>query len=86
MPDRFRLDLLQLALADRIDHEFAEAPMTQRLAESQALRVTEAMYGPGTYSEQAEHALVTSLPPVLPGDTRADYATRLRLFAQGVAA
>ncbi|MFC8491803.1 hypothetical protein ACFUJU_13570 [Streptomyces sp. NPDC057235] len=86
MADHFRLGLLQLALADRIDGEFAEAPMTLRLATAQALRVAEDTYGPGTYSEQVEHALVISLPQVLPGDTRADYATRLRLFAQGVAA
>ncbi|MFC8583313.1 hypothetical protein ACFUGD_01870 [Streptomyces sp. NPDC057217] len=88
MADRFRLDVLQHALADRIDAdaEFAGVPMTRKLAEAQALRVVDAMYGPGTYSEQAEHALVDSLPEILPGDTRDQYAARLRLFAQGVAA
>lgn len=82
----FRLGLLQLALADRLDAEHADHPMTQKLADAQALRVAEDTYGEGTYSEQAEHALVSSLPPIRQGDTRGMYAARLRLVAEGAVA
>lgn len=81
-----RLGLLQLALADCLDADYAEHPMTQKLANAQALRVAQDTYGEGTYSEQAEHALLRSLPPILPGDTRDVYAARLRLYAEGVTA
>ncbi|MFE3123898.1 hypothetical protein ACFXHD_10795 [Streptomyces hydrogenans] len=79
-----RVYLLQLDLADRLDKHYADAPMTQRLAEAQALIVSEAAYGPGTYSEQVEHHLVAGLPNIEDGDTRGEYAARLRLIAQGV--
>lgn len=86
MGDRFRLDLLQLALADRLDAHHADEPMTERLAEAQALRVALDTYGEGTYSEQAEHALLRSLPVILPTDDRSEYAARLRLVAEGAVA
>ncbi|MFE0699139.1 hypothetical protein [Streptomyces sp. NPDC058872] len=81
-----RLGVLQLALADRLDAEHADHPMTQKLAEAQALRVTEATYGEGTYSDHVEKALIDSLPLILPGETRDTYAARLRLEATGVVA
>lgn len=77
--------ILLLNLADRID-QFPDAPMTQKLVEAQALFVTEAMHGPGTYSEQVEHHLLTKVPPILPGDTRDTYAARCRLYATGAVA
>ncbi|MFE2555997.1 hypothetical protein ACFXGT_08165 [Streptomyces sp. NPDC059352] len=76
--------LLLLNLADRID-QFPHAAMTQKLVEAQALNVAEAMYGPGAYSEQIEHHLLTQVPPIRPGDTRGEYAARLRLMATGAA-
>lgn len=82
----FRLGLLQLALADRLDADHADHPMTKQLAEAQVLRVAVDTYGHGTYSEQAEHALLRSLPPIRPGDSRDVYATRLRLIAEGATA
>lgn len=72
-------------LADRLD-QFPQAPMTERLAKAQALVVTEAAHGPGAYSEYVEHHLVTHLPPIERGITRGEYAARLRLVAQEVAA
>ncbi|MFC9700903.1 hypothetical protein ACFTWD_09450 [Streptomyces sp. NPDC056943] len=74
------------ALADSLDGQFREAPMTQRLADAQTLVVADAMFGPGTYSELAERRLLDKLPPILPADTRDTYAQRLRLIAEEVAA
>ncbi|MFD0078206.1 hypothetical protein ACFVIY_37895 [Streptomyces sp. NPDC127166] len=76
---------LLLALADRLDAHHGDSPMTQRLAEAQALRVTEAEHGPGAYSEHVEHHLLASLPSIEPGETRDAYAGRLRGMA-GVSA
>ncbi|MFB7589356.1 hypothetical protein [Streptomyces sp. NPDC056169] len=73
-------------LANCLDGQFREAPMTKRLADAQALIVADAAFGPGTYSELAERRLLDKLPPILPGDTRDAYAQRLRLIAEEVAA
>ncbi|MFF5285212.1 hypothetical protein [Streptomyces sp. NPDC013171] len=80
------LPRLLLALADRLDAHHGNAPMTQRLAEAQALHVTEAAHGPGAYSEHVEHHLLASLPPIQPDENRSDYAGRLRGLAEGVSA
>ncbi|TXS16067.1 hypothetical protein EAO71_35160 [Streptomyces sp. ms191] len=81
-----RLGVLQLALADRLDADHADHPMTKGLAEAQALQVAAATYGEGTYSEQVENTLLRSLPPIRRGDTRDVYAARLRLIAEGATA
>ncbi|MGW0034697.1 hypothetical protein ACWDXD_33390 [Streptomyces sp. NPDC003314] len=73
-------------VADRLDEKYADKPMLEPLAPAQALVVAERAHGRGPAADTAERAIVTALPPVRPGDTRADYATRVRLIAQEVAA
>ncbi|MFG2747235.1 hypothetical protein ACGFY0_45290 [Streptomyces chartreusis] len=74
---------LLAALADRIDGKYRNAAMDEPLALAQALVVAER--APGS-TDAAERALTDALPPVRTGDTRADYAARVRLLAEGVTA
>jgi hypothetical protein len=69
-------------VADRLDEKFSDKPMLEPLALAQALVVAERTGTPMA----AERAIVAALPPVRAGDTRGDYATRVRLIAQEVAA
>lgn len=73
-------------VADRLDEKHADKPMIEPLALAQALVVAERAHGRGPTADTAERAIVAALPPVRSGDTRGDYAARVRLIAKGVAA
>ncbi|WP_327376217.1 hypothetical protein OG393_21060 [Streptomyces sp. NBC_01216] len=77
---------LLTALADRLVARRANHAMSEPLALAQALIVAEHAHGPTEAAETAEHALVAALPPIRPKDTRAEYAARLRLIAEGAVA
>lgn len=73
-------------VADRLDEKYPHKPMLEPLALAQALVVAEATHGRTTAADTAERAIVAALPPIRHGDTRADYAVRVRLVAQEVSA
>ncbi|MFF8839594.1 hypothetical protein [Streptomyces sp. NPDC015130] len=73
-------------VADRLDEKYAHKPMLEPLALAQALVVAEHTHGPTPAADAAERAIVATLPPIRTGDTRAEYAARVRLIAQEVAA
>ncbi|MGW1121087.1 hypothetical protein ACWD5B_28920 [Streptomyces tanashiensis] len=77
---------LLTTLADRLVAKHATKAVTERLVLAQCLVVADTTYGHGAAAEAAETALVATLPPILPGDTRDTYATRLRLIATGAVA
>lgn len=78
--------LLLTALADRLVAKHATKAVTERLVLAQCLVVADTAHTSGAAAEAAETALVNALPPIRPGDTRAEYATRLRLIATGAVA
>ena len=90
MPERTdqppNVHTLLTQVADRLDEKYPHKPMLEPLALAQALVVAEYVYGRTTTADTAERAIVAALPPVRTGDTRADYATRLRLIATGAVA
>lgn len=90
MPERTdqpsNIHTLLTQVADRLDEKFANKEMIEPLALAQALVVAEHAHGRTRAAEQAERAIVAALPPVRTGDTRADYAARLRLIATGAVA
>ena len=90
MPERTdqppNVHTLLTQVADRLDEKYPHKPMLEPLALAQALVVAEATHGRTSAANNAERAIVAALPPIRTGDTRADYATRLRLIATGAVA
>ncbi|WP_170313883.1 hypothetical protein [Streptomyces filamentosus] len=77
---------LLTALADRLVAKYATKAVTERLVLAQCLVIADTAHTSGAAAEAAENALIAALPPIRPGDTRGEYAARLRLIATGAVA
>ncbi|MFE5852548.1 hypothetical protein ACFQ61_04915 [Streptomyces sp. NPDC056500] len=72
-------------LADKLDAYRPTAVMLPETRLAQALVFAEQLHGPTERAFAAEENLLAAAPPVRDGQTRGEYASLLRLIAQGVA-
>ncbi|MDJ0461578.1 hypothetical protein [Streptomyces sp. H27-C3] len=73
-------------LADKLDSHRPTAVMHNATRLALALVFAEQLHGPSEKAFTAEQDLLAAAPPVRPEQTRGEYATLLRLLAQGVSA
>ncbi|MFD3657009.1 hypothetical protein [Streptomyces sp. NPDC058620] len=71
-------------LADKLASLRPDAVMLDAIRLAQALVVAEQLHGPTEAAFAAEQDLLAATPPVRRDQTRGEYATALRLIAQGV--
>ncbi|MFE7803997.1 hypothetical protein ACFU51_04885 [Streptomyces sp. NPDC057430] len=77
--------LLLLRLADKLDALRPNAAMAEGIRLAQALVLAEQLHGVTEAAYSAEQDLLAAMPLVREDETRGEYATQLRLIAQGVA-
>ncbi|MFC8494735.1 hypothetical protein ACFUJU_28865 [Streptomyces sp. NPDC057235] len=73
-------------LADTLDRVRPGAEMTEGIRLARPLALAERLHGPGPAANNTERELLAVMPRVRDDETRGEYATRLRLIAQEVAA
>ncbi|MEU6702556.1 hypothetical protein [Streptomyces wuyuanensis] len=71
-------------LADKLSGYRPDAPMHEATRLAQALVFAERIHGTTETAFAAEQQLLAAAPPVRDGITRGEYATLLRLIAEGV--
>ncbi|MGW3437076.1 hypothetical protein ACWDB3_07830 [Streptomyces bacillaris] len=76
--------LLLGRFADTLDAQRPDAEMREEIRLARALVLAEQLHGPTEAAFAAEQDLLAAAPHVRPEQTRAEYATLLRLIAQGV--
>lgn len=78
--------LLLGRFADTLDTQRPDAEMREEIRLARCLVFAEQLHGPTEKAFAAELDLLAAAPPVRAGQTRGEYATLLRLVAQGVSA
>lgn len=73
-------------LADTLDRVRPGSEMTEGIRLARPLALAEQLHGPGPVADDTERELLAAMPRVRKGETRGEYATRLRLIAREVAA
>ncbi|MFE2559874.1 hypothetical protein ACFXGT_28390 [Streptomyces sp. NPDC059352] len=75
---------LLMQLADTLDRVQPSAAMNEAIRLARPLVLAERLHGPTEAAFAAEQDLLAVMPLVRDGQTRGEYATQLRLIAQGV--